>query len=221
MKGPMTYREPADVRTTSTIDTSALAAEVQQQEANARAVEAARLRRQELQRAKLARKADERPRRIRTKPDADGVLLSISHVSDSKVRYWVTTLCVALGTLIGVTGLVVWPGGVKLFAFPFVLAAGFALWHLWELRSRRRPLHVYAARNGFFVIYRERSDLPLAKGRLEHLEFDLRYDNGGLKKMKPLHRGARVLGDDQCDRLTPSDIKVLTHFAENCGARVS
>lgn len=217
----MTYREPADVQTTSTIDTSALAVEVQQREANERAIETARLRQRELEQAELVRKADQRPRRIRTKPDAGGTLLSISHISKSNVRYWFTGVCAAMGSLLTVGGLVAWPGELKIFAAPIAFATGFAIWALLGLRKNRQPMHVYAARNGFFVLYRERPDKPLVKGRLEHLEFDVRLDGPGLKKMKPLYRGARVLGDDQCDRLTPSDINTLEHFAQTTGTRVS
>lgn len=217
----MTYRQPADVRTASLIDTSALALEVQQQEANAKTLGTSRERRRELREARVRRKADQRPARIRTTRDHQGVLLRIPHLSASKAKLWLARTCVGFGAFVVVFGFFASPAAAKILAGPIMFVTGFALWGLLGLRKKQRPVHVYAANNGFFVLYRDRADKPLAKGRLEHLEFDLRRDKAGLKKMIIKHGSSRVLGEDLCDGLTPSDIKTLEVFARKFGACVS
>ena len=108
---------------------------------------------------------------------------------------------------------------MKLLALIVVPLLAFPLIGLRIVWQNRRPLHLYATQNGFFIAYRLDPNVPFAMGRTAHLRFDVRWDTESKKKMMPKY-GDVPLVDVYCDKLSVRDVSTLKQFGTATGIRV-
>lgn len=130
-------------------------------------------------------------------------------------------ICGSVCAVVALGCVVALPGWSKLATLPYVFATCAAIWSYVHHPRQRGTLHLYAARNGFFVLYRDRVEEPLQLGRLERLTFDVRDDDTpGLKRVVPMYDGHRFLAKESFKNLTSRDMKTLASFAEEFQVRV-
>lgn len=220
--GMPTYREPADPPI-GLVDSTALAASVVRiEEAHAQRQRIEERRAQALkerEQRRLAAKAARRTPRARLTRDSGGVLLSFNHQSPALGMTIASTLGLVVIALPVTWMLVAFDGGMKMLALIVAPLLAFPLLGLRAARALRRPLHLYATHNGYFVAYRTSPQRPFAMGRTKHLRLDLRWDSESTKKIMPKY-GDRSMLDSYCDRLSVRDVETLRRFGEATGVRV-